>query len=95
MNGRLDLGMLRTAFEQATAGGKPGAYLLYSPHNPTGTVHPRDELTAVAALADRFAVRVITDEIHAPLVLAGACFAPYLTVEGAENAFLLMSASKG
>jgi cysteine-S-conjugate beta-lyase len=39
-------------------------------------------------------VRVISDEIHAPLALAGARFTPYLTVAGAENAFALTSASK-
>jgi cystathionine beta-lyase len=40
-------------------------------------------------------VRVIADEIHAPLVLPGAAFVPYLSVPGAENAFSLVSASKG
>ena len=51
-------------------------------------------LTAVAALARRFGVRVVSDEIHAPLILSGARFVPYLSVPGAEDAFALMSASK-
>jgi cystathionine beta-lyase len=38
---------------------------------------------------------VVADEIHAPLVLPGADFVPYLSVPGAENGFSLMSASKG
>ncbi|MGW2487898.1 MalY/PatB family protein [Streptomyces sp. NPDC001606] len=71
------------------------AYLLSSPHNPTGTVHTSEELSAVAALARRYGVRVVADEIHAPLVLPGAEFTPYLSVPGAEDAFSLMSASKG
>jgi cystathionine beta-lyase len=95
VDGRIDIGMLGAAFEKATAGGRPAAYLLCSPHNPTGTVHTKGELTAVAALADEFAVRVVADEIHAPLVLAGAAFVPYLSVAGCEDAFSLMSASKG
>ena len=41
--------------------------LLANPHNPTGVVHTLAELTAVAALARRYGVRVISDEIHAPL----------------------------
>ena len=36
---RLDLAVLEEAFAQATAGGRSAAYLLCSPHNPTGTVH--------------------------------------------------------
>ena len=38
---------------------------------------------------------MVADEIHAPLVLRGAEFVPYLTVAGAENGFCVMSASKG
>ncbi|MGW0816946.1 MalY/PatB family protein [Streptomyces viridiviolaceus] len=71
------------------------AYLLSNPHNPTGAVHTFDELAAVAELARRYGVRVVADEIHAPLVLPGATFTPYLSVPGAEDAFSLMSATKG
>ncbi|MGX1547571.1 MalY/PatB family protein [Streptomyces adustus] len=92
---RLDLGALEEAFRRAVAGGRPAAYLLCSPHNPTGTVHTADELTAVAALAERYGVRVVADEIHAPLVVEGVDFVPYLSVPGGENGLSLMSASKG
>ena len=92
---RIDLAALEAAFVRATADGAAAAYLLCSPHNPTGTVHTAEELTAVAALANRYGVRVVADEIHAPLVLPGAVFVPYLSVPGSERAFSLMSASKG
>ena len=36
---------------EADAGGARAAYLLCSPHNPTGTVHTAEELSAVAELA--------------------------------------------
>ncbi|MEV7014727.1 aminotransferase class I/II-fold pyridoxal phosphate-dependent enzyme [Streptomyces sp. NPDC093991] len=91
---RLDPDVLERAFREATAGGGRAAYLLCSPHNPTGTVHTADELTAVAALAERYGVRVVADEIHAPLVLGGARFVPYLSVPGGERGLSLMSASK-
>jgi cysteine-S-conjugate beta-lyase len=91
---RLDLDALGEAFSGATAAGKPAAYLLCNPHNPTGTVHSIDELAGVAALAATHHVRVVADEIHAPLVMAGQRFVPYLSVPGSENAFSLMSASK-
>lgn len=54
------------------------AVLLCNPHNPTGTVHSRESLAAVADLAARHGAAVISDEIHAPLVRDGASFVPFL-----------------
>ena len=88
--GRLDLDALAAALA-----GPATAYLLCNPHNPTGTVHTADELAAVAALADEHGVRVVSDEIHAPLVLPGARFVPYLTVPGGDRGFAVLSATKG
>jgi cystathionine beta-lyase len=84
---RLDL----DALERAFAGGAR-AYLLCNPHNPTGTVFTRDELAAVAELAARHGVLVVSDEVHAPMTLPGATHTPYLTV--AEHGLALVSASK-
>jgi bifunctional pyridoxal-dependent enzyme with beta-cystathionase and maltose regulon repressor activities len=92
--GRIDLDALEQAFAGAKASGGKVAYLLCNPHNPTGSVHTVDELRGVAELARRFGVRVVSDEIHAPVILSGSRFTPYLTVPGAENAFALTSASK-
>jgi cystathionine beta-lyase len=93
-DGRIDLDALGEAFATARAAGGKVAYLLCNPHNPTGSVHTVDELGAVAQLARRFGVRVVSDEIHAPVILSGSQFTPYLTVPGAEDAFALTSASK-
>lgn len=92
---RLDLDGLDAAMRRAVAGGRRAAYLLCSPQNPTGTVHTAEELTAVAELAATHGVRVVADEIHAPLVLAPATFVPYLTVPGGDAGISLHSASKG
>ncbi|GGU48642.1 MalY/PatB family protein [Streptomyces lavendofoliae] len=91
---RIDPGGLEDAFRRAVRGGHRAVYLLCSPHNPTGTVHTTGELAAVAALAARHGVRVVADEIHAPVVSRSARFVPYLSVAGAESGFSLMSASK-
>ncbi|MEU3611932.1 aminotransferase class I/II-fold pyridoxal phosphate-dependent enzyme [Streptomyces sp. NPDC006872] len=93
-DGRLDLDALEEAYRRAVAGGGRAAHLLCSPHNPTGTVHTAQELSAVAALAGRYGVRVVADEIHAPLIAAGADFVPYLAVPGGESGLSVMSASK-
>lgn len=87
---RLDLGALEEAFAE-----HPAVYLLCNPHNPVGRVHSPDELQALAGLAERYGVTVISDEIHAPLVLPGATFTPFLSVPGgAEVGIALQSASK-
>ncbi|WP_327715007.1 pyridoxal phosphate-dependent aminotransferase [Streptomyces sp. NBC_00490] len=91
---RVDPRALEDAFVRARRGGRGAAFLMSNPHNPTGVVHTREELEAVAALARRHGVRVVSDEIHAPLVLPGATFTPFLSVPGAENAFMLASATK-
>ncbi|KND33489.1 MalY/PatB family protein [Streptomyces acidiscabies] len=93
-DGRMDLAVLEETFGRVAAEGGRPAFLLCSPHNPTGTLHTAEELAAVAALASRYGVRVVADEIHAPVVAAGAAFVPYLSVPGAESGLSLMSASK-
>lgn len=89
--GRLDPETLERAFARPDV----GAFLLCSPHNPTGTVHTGTELAGVADLARRHGVTVVADEIHAPLVAPGTAFTPWLTVPGSETGVALLSASKG
>jgi cystathionine beta-lyase len=83
----LDLGAVEEAF---AAGAR--TLLLCNPHNPLGRVPGRDELAALAELARRYDARVVADEIHGPLVLPGATFTPYLSVD--ERGILVTSASK-
>ncbi|GAA6527078.1 aminotransferase class I/II-fold pyridoxal phosphate-dependent enzyme [Intrasporangium sp. DVR] len=92
--GRLDPLTLEEAFVQATSGGRPAAYLLSNPHNPTGVVHTRSELETLARLAREHGVTVISDEIHAALVYEPGSFTPYLTVNGADQGITVTSASK-
>jgi cystathionine beta-lyase len=72
------------------------AYLLCSPHNPTGITFSTDELLAVAELADRHQVRVVVDEIHAPLTYPGVRHVPFgsLDATAAARSVTLASASK-
>jgi len=83
------------ALEAAFAGGAR-AYLLCNPHNPLGHPHSYDDLAAVAELAARYDVTVISDEVHAPLTHSDGTFTPYLSVPGAaEHGICVTSASKG
>lgn len=83
------------AMQQAFADSQVRAYVLCSPHNPTGTVHSPEVLRTVAELAAEHDVVVISDEIHAPLTLPGAVHTPYLSVAGDDaRAVACVSASK-
>ncbi|MFT3860957.1 MalY/PatB family protein [Micropruina sp.] len=88
--GRLDL----NALEQAFAAPDVTAFLLCSPHNPTGTVHTAAELAAVATLCAAHGVRLVVDEIHAWLVDPGAAFVPILSIPEAQQAVVAVSAGK-
>jgi cysteine-S-conjugate beta-lyase len=81
--------------EKALAGGAR-AVLLCNPHNPTGTVHSRESLMALAEIAARHDAAVISDEIHAPLTHAPRVFTPFLTAGEAASrvGYAITSASK-
>ena len=73
---QLDLAGLKSAFARPDV----TAFLLSSPHNPTGTIHSRETLEAVARLARAHGVVVVADEIWAPLPLDGRSVTSYLTL---------------
>lgn len=87
-DGALDLAGIDRAL---SAGAR--AVLLSSPHNPTGRVWTAAELQALDDVVRPHGALVISDEIHAPLTLPGATFAPYLAA-GERNAVAVVSASK-
>jgi aspartate aminotransferase/aminotransferase len=48
------------------------AILLNSPNNPTGAVYPESTLRAVAAIAERYGLLVMSDEVYESFVYDGA-----------------------
>lgn len=71
-------------------------HFLCNPQNPTGSVHSRVELEAIADLAVRYGVYVFSDEIHGPLVFAEERFIPFLSISAnaREVGVCLTAASK-
>ncbi|WP_416952853.1 MalY/PatB family protein [Nocardioides sp. T5] len=69
--------------------------LLTQPHNPWGRVFTRAELEGIRDVVVRHGARVVSDEIHAPLVLPGAEHLSYLAIEGThDHAVAVVAASK-
>lgn len=101
-DGRHDPEALERAFTEAAATSRNPVFLLCNPQNPTGAAHGVQELETVARLAARHGLTVVSDEIHAPIVLGDSVFTPYLPVAerlagehpGAGRAITVTSASK-
>jgi len=65
----LDLDQLEDAFR---AGAR--VFLFSNPNNPAGVVYSADEIDAIAALAGRYGVTVIADELYSRLLYAGSTY---------------------
>jgi N-succinyldiaminopimelate aminotransferase len=82
---RPDLDAIRDAITRRTR-----LILLNSPHNPTGMVASRAELTAIAELAIRHDLLVVTDEVYEHLVFAGEHI-PIATLPGMRERTVTIS----
>lgn len=80
------------AIERAMDGGA-GAVVLCNPWNPTGRSFSRAELEDLFALARSHRVRVISDEVHAPILYEGHEHIPAATIDP-ELTITITSASK-
>ncbi len=72
-------------------------HLLCSPHNPIGRVYSKSELEKFVALAVKYNVIIISDEIHSPLEYKDHPFTPILTLSDEAKAVsvVVTAASKG
>ena len=82
--------------EKAYASGLK-VHILCSPHNPLGRIYSKEELLRLVALAKRYEVLIISDEIHAPLTYKDKSFTPMLSLgkEAEEVSITVTAASKG
>ncbi|PJG57943.1 MalY/PatB family protein [Aeromonas cavernicola] len=79
-------------FEQQAARPECRILLLCSPHNPTGRVWTRQELTQMAAICQRHGVKVISDDIH--MDISFARYLPWSEVAQDDHWALVSSGSK-
>ncbi len=81
---------LRAAFSARTR-----VVLVNTPHNPTGAVFTRDQLTLVGELAAEHDAVVVSDEVYEHMVFDGARHVPVAALPGmAERTLTVSSAGK-
>jgi cysteine-S-conjugate beta-lyase len=95
----LDQGRYRMDFEDLEKkASSPKTKMIYlcNPHNPVGRVWSADELRALGDICLRHGVLVVTDEMHADLMLYGNRYTPFasLGTEHADNCITCISPAK-
>ncbi len=92
-----DLEALEAAFADTSNPHGVGSLILCSPYNPLGRAFERAELEAIIALADKYHVRIISDEIHAPVVYPPFQHIPTATINdtAARLTVTVIASSKG
>lgn len=85
-----DLEATRRAFE-----GGAKAMLLIQPHNPTGRVFTREELTELSQIVEEHHGVVVSDEVFAPCTWDGHISYASISPEAAAHCFTSTSAVKG
>lgn len=72
------------------------ALLLCNPHNPTGRVFTHEELNKITSLAEKYQVRLISDEIHSDIIYEGYTHIPLATISpySQENSIIMIAPSK-
>ncbi len=73
----IDLDRLETAL----ADPQTRMLIFCNPHNPVGKIWDRETLAAVGALAKRYGVTVVSDEIHCDIAKPGRGYIPFASVD--------------
>ncbi|MBF0915767.1 MAG: putative C-S lyase, partial [Atopobium sp.] len=82
--------------EKLAADPKNTLLILCSPHNPSGRVWTKEELTRIAEIAVQHNLIVVADEIHHDLIMPGSTYTVFETIsdEVAARTITCTSASK-
>ena len=83
---RFDPDELRRAFNSKTK-----AIVVTNPHNPTGKVFSREELSLIAELCQEHDTLAITDEIYEHILYDGAVHVPLMALPGMRDRTILVN----
>ena len=84
-------------FEAKIKATHPSLYLMVNPHNPTGKVFTKEELTRLVDICYENGVKIVSDEVHALVMYEDHKHTPILAVsdKAQEIAVQIVSLSKG
>ncbi|HCH49809.1 MAG TPA: pyridoxal phosphate-dependent aminotransferase [Proteus sp.] len=87
---QIDFDDLESKFKQSVC------FILLSPHNPTGTVWQRDDLLKIAALAEKYRVFIISDDVHADFIFNDSVYYPISSLSSyvEQHSFICTSPAK-
>lgn len=71
--------------EEAFADSKTKLCIFCNPHNPVGKIYSKEELARLVALAKKYGVIILSDEIHCPVSRPGHPYVPMLSLPGADE----------
>lgn len=71
--------------EKAFVSPKAKLCVFCNPHNPVGKIYGAEELLAIASLARKHGVIVLSDEIHGPVSRPGKPYVPFLSLPGVDD----------
>ena len=94
VNGRYEVDW--DSFEQQCADPAVKVFLLCNPHNPTGRVWTKEELTRIGNICRQHDVFVISDEIHCEFTMSGHTYTPFASIseDFSKNCAVCLSPSK-
>lgn len=83
-------------FERRAKNPKTKLFILCNPHNPIGRVWTREELEKISKICLENEVMVVSDEIHADIIMPGHTFTSYgaLSDEAANHSVICTAPSK-
>ncbi|MGF9977781.1 MalY/PatB family protein [Viridibacillus arvi] len=77
------------AFERSAAKEAVKLFILCNPHNPGGIVWSEDDLREMLRICAKYDVLILSDEIHADLILDGQKHIPLAKIAGEEAARII------
>lgn len=82
--------------ERKCADPKATLFILCNPHNPSGRIWTREELTRMGEICLKHGVTVVSDEIHCELEMPGYTYTPFASIcqEFEDNCVTFVSPSK-
>ncbi|KQB86058.1 putative N-succinyldiaminopimelate aminotransferase DapC [Corynebacterium lowii] len=80
---------------KATITNRTRAIILNNPHNPTGSLFPKEQLEELSEVANQYDLLVISDEVYERLLAPGEVFIPTASIKGLrERTITVSSAAK-